>query len=243
MNLFESVFTRLKPKEQLPSKEAFASVREKYVKNRSQHYYQLLTKDEDFITFLEWKTDSSFAEVAEQVRELSNYLAHFELGITLVHKKMATKFSSSDIVLSADTIAVDHDAFMYASKDAEVEKRYQGKYLCQLKKAFDLAFSPESLDKVRNHWGVPAIRTEDLFLLIGVEEAAHKQYDQKSNKNAQISEVDSPDEYHITDIEFRALLWKLNIVLRYFPEYVDAFKKFFSEKKKQRAARGGVVGK
>ena len=237
MQLFESISHYLRPKEQLPSTQAFADVREEFVTDRSVRYFQFLSTSNDFINFVEWSASSSFSKEIESVERLSNYLAHFELGLTLVHKKMRTRFSNNNIFLSVQTIAADHDAFIYVPKGIKIKKECQDKYLIQLKKAFKLAVSTNSLARVKDHWCIPNLSIEDLFLLAGVEEAAHRHYDRKKNKRTQISEAKFAGYYHTTDLEYRALFWKIYMARRYLPQYTDALRKFKLKMKKRREVR------
>jgi hypothetical protein len=126
-------------------------------------------------------------------------------------------------------MVIEKDAYPDAGPIAYVPEgtfpTVSDQFLIALQEINTILEDPQALQKIKDHWHIDEISTEDLFLLIGVEEAAHRMFFKKKNDRTALTIYEAPT-YHSSDQEYRALIWKFAIVKEYFPQYVESFRSF-----------------
>lgn len=226
MSIFEKIPTLFRKKESLPSSEDFSNIREKYVESQKTNLFADLLNNSDLVDFFEYTHNETIDNLHGELETFASCLAQFQLGLSLIHKRLGIKLKGSDIIYSPETVDDFAGPFAYVLKGSEIDKKYRGKFLVQLKEVYRIIHNEAEFQKVKDHWQIPNLTIEDLFLLTGVEEAAHRAYDQKSKKQEIIQNEEAVPSYHITDLEYRALFWKSKVIKKYLPQYVEPMRAF-----------------
>jgi hypothetical protein len=113
-----------------------------------------------------------------------------------------------------------------------VLENYKDVFLVFLESFIQLFKNPVEQEKVRLHWNMSNITLKDLILLAGVEEAAHRAFYKKKRKRILLGRDGlQPKQYHASDDEYRALLWKFEVIKKYFPQYQEEFKAHIARNK------------
>lgn len=207
-------------KESFPQPEKFDEIRTKYVEKRSRSLLKDLQESQDS------EVRIYFQELSpSRQEEITSLLSQTELGMLLLHKRMGHHYSQRDLV-------IERDEYPSAGPVCYVPEgtfpQISDQFLISLVGINEILKNPKVLEEIKMHWEVSNITKDDLFFLIGVEEAAHRMFFNKKNKQDVLSPSESPT-YHSSDQEYRALLWKLEFVKLYFPQYLDAFKAFWEK--------------
>lgn len=229
MSILETITLKFRKKESFPPLADFDELRRKFVDEQKIYFQNLLKNYPDFVEYLQFAHNETANNLSSEIEKLADKLAHFQFGLSLVHKRMGVKLKNSDLIISADNIFPSAGPIAHISKDARVNKNYKKRYLLQLKQIYSIINNPEEFNRITQHWGIPNLSMEDLFFLAGVEEASHKMFDEKQNKKVSIYPEDNIPSYHISDIELRALLWKSKIIKKYLPQYIKPMKIFIEK--------------
>lgn len=234
MSIFERLLHIVRRKESFPSNEIFSEIREKYISYQKPIILTMLQQDTDFVAFLEYTHNKTIDVLQDELHRFASILAEFQLGLALIHKRLGINLKQLDIIYSVERIDQFAGPFSYISKDSNISKKHRGKFLLHLKEAYGIFNNEAIFQKVKDHWQISNITLDDLFFLAGVEEAAHRVYDQKMNKLEKIANDKVVPSYHITDLEYRALSWKLKVIKKYFPQYIMHMRTFLEKQRKIR---------
>ena len=193
-----------------PSHESYSVLKEKRTSELREDYLQ------EFSNIEEFKNLSH-----EQTIIASKLMASFQFGVEMVDKKLGVVDITDSINIifnkrshrkSLDEIDIsyrpDRDAYIvgieWFTKTVEETSK-------------DKDFNFDSLGGIEG-----AIDPYDGLEIAGVEEAAHRLYKHVKKPTDMNTSNLPPDEYWASDIERRALLWKLGYTERYFPQYHES---------------------
>lgn len=175
-----------------------------------------------------------FDNYPKETREqLCIYIARFLFGISNAYQRMGNKYQDYNLVYDINKEKNENNisiAYNGESNSFIISVDF-------LTKIADI-FEESKNIYVKGAGGIKSkIPLEDFMEIAGIEEAAHLMFfNEKGQYGKDILDNVDPDiEYFTSDMESRALLWKLAYIKRYFPQYYPDLKQMWTAVKKARA--------
>jgi len=197
-------------------KEDFDRQRESFIeKNKGQ-----------FLDF--FQSEEQFANLTPELQEAgAELITRFFFGVHMAYRRFGFKYPIYGITYDVSD-RNDYDGIGFHHERNE--------YIVKVKLLRQLLENTEEDGRCFIQGGgiermIPA---GDFFEITGVEEAAHLMFFNEKGHSGKgpISGVEEEYKYYTSDMESRALKWKLAYVKRYFPQYQDSLVKT-SEKVKE----------
>ncbi len=209
-NRAEFIQTEPRRKEEIsfsswPSNEEYKNFKDKVVDKNKPIFKNLIKNNTELFVGLD----------DQQIDNLAEGLAVFAFGVRMVYRRFGQKYDEVPILISNDglkggaTIGVLVEEGVYAMDPVKLTK---------------LAKENKKSEYVSGeHGGIDSPLFLDLFEMVGVEEGAHYLFIKEKGHDGKPGVQDNGlgYEYHTSDIEHRALLWKLSYARRYKPAYED----------------------
>lgn len=200
-----------------PSRNDYIVLKEKSLEKHTPIFKAMIKDDENFIN-----SDD------KELNDASELLSNFVFGIEMAYRRFGWDIREMPIELvpgglKSDFCVLERSTVGGLRREYAIDTYKLKKNLWQYGKS----------DRRRGGGGMRNVTMEDLFEIGGVEEAAHYIFRQEKRyrKNKEKGPItlsrslnDLDVSLHNSDIERRALLWKIQYTERYKPEYTQVLK-------------------
>lgn len=166
-----------------------------------------------FLTFIQ--DDEHFSDLSPELKNMgADLITRFFFGVHMVYRRLGNKYPVYNLTYDIgerdeyDGIAFHDDTNKYVVKVSFLKKVLE---IVKEKGRCDI--SGMGIKEM-----IPAV---DFFEIAGVEEAAHLLFfnEKRHLGKGPVSSAKEEDRYYTSDMESRALIWKLAYVKRYMPQY------------------------
>mgnify|MGYP001791558480 CR=1 FL=1 len=162
-----------------------------------------------------------FSNLTPDLREKgAELISRFFFGVWMAYRRIGFKYSSYNLTYDTGEIN-DYSGIGYndESNSFAIKVDFMQEVLGKIKEKGNASISGMGIEEM--------VPTDDFFELAGVEEAAHLMFFNEYGHLGKAALVtnDSDISYHTSEIESRALIWKVGYVKRYMPQYYGSLKR------------------